>query len=495
MTRIPWDKREYTLELAVLPLLAAIIAACFGASLFQLINILSPWHTPWWIYIALLGTSLSGVFLSILQVYYQLPSTWRFFEMAFISCLMAVLARYFSDLPSMAVFFLTALVWLAAVYHNSTCVNLFPIPKADHPDPQVRQQLEKLKSHMEIYRFLRIEKVKRTVWTKSALMMIPVVYAFFFTRITGQSETAFALTSTVLVAAILTFVGLIQLGVRKNEWAENKAIRVSRQMGDFWPVFIGAIVVLAVGCSWFLPADISPLYYFNWERLFSVITGIFFRRRFEPNVADQMNPASSGPDARGYVSSSGVDIGVDALLPFLYAVLPFLILLFAGKLLSMALTEETEKLKKPGQWIKYVFIWPYILIKRIVSIIKLWMTKLRAGRLRTTFKEPMTQVNGKEIQTDDFIEKKVSDLSPRMRVRRIYQQLLSEAAREGFFRKPDQTVIEYKAYLTEKKPSVDPFLSELSAAYQIARYSPQEISPSLADKVKEWWKRFTANLR
>lgn len=89
---------------------------------------------------------------------------------------------------------------------------------------------------------------------------------------------------------------------------------------------------------------------------------------------------------------------------------------------------------------------------------------------------------------------RLSQLSPRQRVRYFYLSVLRRAARAGHSRRPQQTPYEYGATLAEHVPEAAPDVVALTQAFVEARYSRRAPDDQETNVIKAIWQRVRATL-
>jgi len=86
-------------------------------------------------------------------------------------------------------------------------------------------------------------------------------------------------------------------------------------------------------------------------------------------------------------------------------------------------------------------------------------------------------------------------LPPREQIRYYYLATVRRAGERGVVRRPHETPLEYAEGLKAHWPEAQEDLEGLTDAFLEARYSPQPIEKSAAERIRDVWKRVKARLR
>ncbi|SHM28080.1 protein of unknown function [Caldanaerovirga acetigignens] len=78
--------------------------------------------------------------------------------------------------------------------------------------------------------------------------------------------------------------------------------------------------------------------------------------------------------------------------------------------------------------------------------------------------------------------------SPAGKIRRIYAQILKEAAKKGYCRNSSETPLEYMPRLKKAFEDAGGFVERITLLYQRARYFPDSVSPSDVEDIKKFLK-------
>lgn len=182
----------------------------------------------------------------------------------------------------------------------------------------------------------------------------------------------------------------------------------------------------------------------------------------------------------------------------------------------------------PSEVAQFVFssaIWAIFLVLAVIAIgyfmrergIKLNFETLRAAwaKLRLWLSRgwnQMTEQVGdfqrglarRQVKTED-VEKngrslpfnfvRVNGLIPREQVKYFYLSTLRRAEEKGIERRQSLTPQEFKATLLEQFPDSEAEIEELTAAFQQARYSQEEIDDNTVQPIKKRWKRMRSTIR
>ncbi len=78
---------------------------------------------------------------------------------------------------------------------------------------------------------------------------------------------------------------------------------------------------------------------------------------------------------------------------------------------------------------------------------------------------------------------------PRRRVRELYRQFMQEARDAGLARRPAQTPAAYRRAIEAVEPGTGDGLTELTSAYEWARFSPHPVTPEHVGQASRGWER------
>ena len=78
---------------------------------------------------------------------------------------------------------------------------------------------------------------------------------------------------------------------------------------------------------------------------------------------------------------------------------------------------------------------------------------------------------------------------PRRRVRELYREFMQEARDAGMARRPSQTPAAYRRAIVAMEPGTGEGLTELTGAYEWARFSPHPVTPEHVGQASRGWER------
>jgi hypothetical protein len=120
-----------------------------------------------------------------------------------------------------------------------------------------------------------------------------------------------------------------------------------------------------------------------------------------------------------------------------------------------------------------------------------------AGRVRRRIPERLRRGGRERVEGErkPFRPFRFRSLSPRQRVLYYYLNLLEQAAREGFPRRPAQTPYEYGEAMRSRIPEAEHDVASLTESFVEARYSRREVEPQQARHAQGLWERLMEMLR
>lgn len=505
---LPWDPYRHRVEILLLPATAGAAGTAFGWACLHLSALLLPgWPTPVWLHAALCVAALAGVYVTFAQVALRLPIALRILEVCALLVITSVCGLLFAsadlvfELGQMRFQFLptamllTLLTWAAATYLGVIGPNLLPAPQAQHLDPSVEERLVEMKGEHEVYGRARLQRAGQAVWVRFGILVAFLLISYvIITLIFGArpADTMFSLSGSLLLASGLSLCALTQLVTRRRLWERDHQTRLPGDVTQVWPLMTAAVAIALVVLALIVPANISPLYAIDWDRVMTGVTERLFGNvgRLEPPLGQSLHRGAQ-PQSAPMPSGAGGTPAYDLAVPILILALLFLLGRAAWQALSVAIGEESLRARGILRLLAFVLAWPYAIIRLAFVLIARAFAQNQAGRVEkgshSAKGRPAARTQGESV-----------DVHPDLAVttiRQMYRKLIEQAKRTGRGRQPEQTAQEFGEYLAQEIPERRTEIEGISASYEWARYSRHTVPESMFERFHKWWQRTVDTLR